>query len=140
MNIQYPVIIKPQKPKGYFVRFPDIEEAITQGDSLEECLYNAAEVLSLILDHYIESGREIPKPSHIKGAHLVAPDAKTQAAILVRLARGDRPMSQIARTLETSWPAAQRMENPKHWPTLRQLEKVAAALGKRLVLSFEETK
>jgi antitoxin HicB len=49
-------------------------------------------------------------------------------------------MSQIARALETSWPAAQRMENPKHWPTLRQLEKAAAALGKRLVLSFEETK
>jgi antitoxin HicB len=39
--------------------------------------------------------------------------------------------------LETSWPSAQRREDPKHWPNLRQLEKAAFALGKRLVLSFE---
>ena len=26
MNIRYPAIIKAQKPNGYFVRFPDIEE------------------------------------------------------------------------------------------------------------------
>ncbi len=47
MNIRYPAIIKPQKPSGYFVRFPDIEEAVTQGETLDECLFNAAEVLSL---------------------------------------------------------------------------------------------
>jgi hypothetical protein len=31
----------------------------------------------------------------------------------------------------------QRLEDPKHWPSLRQLENAASALGKRLVLSFE---
>ncbi len=46
-------------------------------------------------------------------------------------------MSELAPALETSWPSAQRLEDPKHWPTLRQLEKAASALGKRLVLSFE---
>ena len=35
-----------------------------------------------------------------------------------------------------SWPSAQRLENPRHSPTLRQLEK-AAALDKRLVLALE---
>lgn len=137
MNIRYAAVIRPQKPGGYFVRFPDIEEAITQGETIDECLFNAAEVLSLVLDHRIAKGLPIPKPSRIKNARMIAPDAKTQAAILVRMLRGRRPLSELARALETSWPSAQRLEDPKHWPTLRQLEKAASALGKRLVLSLE---
>jgi antitoxin HicB len=39
--------------------------------------------------------------------------------------------------MQTSWPAAQRLEDPRHSPSLKQLERAAAALGKRLVLSFE---
>jgi len=68
---------------------------------------------------------------------IIAPDARTQAALLVRLTRGDRSLADIARALETSWPAAKRLEDPHHWPSLKQLEKTAQALGKRLVLSFE---
>ena len=90
-----------------------------------------------MLDHRIAQGQLIPKPSRIKNARMIAPDAKTQAAILIRLMRGKRPVSELARALETSWPSAQRLEDPKHWPSLRQLEKAASALGKRLVLSLE---
>jgi antitoxin HicB len=60
-----------------------------------------------------------------------------QAALLVRQARGDRSLAELARALETSWPAAKRLENPRHYPTMKQLEKAAAAMGKRLVLTFE---
>jgi len=38
MNIRYPAVIKPQKPSGYFVRFPDIiEEAVTQASGQWQC-------------------------------------------------------------------------------------------------------
>lgn len=137
MTVRYPAILEPEEGGGYFVRFPDMEEAVTEGDTLEEALFNAAEVLSLTLDGRLEEGMEVPPPSSVEGAHLVAPDAKTQAALLVRFARGDRPLAELARQLNTSWPAAQRLEDPKHWPSLRQLERAAAALGKRLVLTFE---
>jgi len=93
---QHPAIIKPQKPSGYLVRFPDIEEAITQDETIEECLFNAAEVLSLVLDHRIAEGQPVPKPSRVKGARMIAPDAKTQAAVLIRLMRGERPVSELA--------------------------------------------
>ena len=73
----------------------------------------------------------------LEGAHYVAPDAKTQAALLVRRTRGERSLADLARALETSWPAAKRLEDPRHWPSLKQLERAAAALGKRLVLTFE---
>ena len=43
----------------------------------------------------------------------------------------------LARALETSWPAAKRLEDPTQWPSLKTLDRAAAALGKRLVLSLE---
>ena len=138
MNIRYPFRITPQEPSGFLVKCLDMENVFTEGDTLEECLFNASEVLTVMLDLYIDEGRDIPEPTQgINDAHYVAPDAKTQAAVLVRLSRGDRSMSEVARALETSWPCAQRLENPKHWPTLKQLDRAAAAFGKRLVLSFE---
>jgi len=141
MKILYPAIVKRQKPSGYFVRFPDLEEAITQGETVEEALFNASEVLTLALDHRLGRDREIPLPSRpSEKAHLVAPDAKTQAAILIRLSRGDRSVADLARVLGTSWPAVARLEDPRHSPTLRTLERTAAALGQKLIVSFEPTR
>jgi antitoxin HicB len=54
----------------------------------------------------------------------------------VQLSRGNQTTAELARILETSWPAAARLEDHHHWPSLRQLEKTANAMGKRLVLSF----
>lgn len=138
MDIHYPAVFEPHEPSGFFVRFIDIPEAITQGETADECEFNGAEVLSLILEEYVETGRKIPPPTQgVKNARYIAPDAKVQAALLVRQARGDRSLAELARALETSWPAAKRLENPRHYPTMKQLEKAAAAMGKRLVLAFE---
>lgn len=137
MNIHYPAKLVPDQD-GYFVQFVDLDEAFTEGATLEEALFNAVEVLTLTLDGRLEEGLAIPAPSEdIPGAHYIAPDAKTQSALLIRQARGERSLADIARALETSWPAAKRLENPRHWPSLKQLDKAATILGKRLVLSFE---
>ena len=137
MEIRYPAVLKPEE-SGYFVQFVDLEEAFTEGETLDEALFNAAEVLTLTLDARMEEGMSIPDPgSCVEGGYYIAPDAKTQAALLVRRARGDRPLAELARALETSWPSARRLEDGTHWPSLKQLDKAAAALGKRLVLSFE---
>lgn len=137
MEIRYPAVLTPDGA-GYVVRFIDLDEAITEGDSLEEALFNAAEVLSLTLNGRMAEGMEIPLPTAGgEPTHWVAPDAKTQAAMLIRHARGGRTLADLAHAMETSWPAAKRLEDPNHWPTLKQLEKAAAVLGHRLVLSFE---
>lgn len=138
MEIRYPAKIEPQKPSGYFVQFVDFDEAFSEGDTLDEALFNAAEVLTLTLEGRLEEGLDVPPPSRdVRGARYVAPDAKTQAAMLLRLARGERSLAELARALETSWPAAKRLEDPTHWPSLKTLDRAAAALGKRLVLTLE---
>ncbi|MDD2722383.1 MAG: type II toxin-antitoxin system HicB family antitoxin [Gallionella sp.] len=138
MEIRYPAHIEPQTDGTFLVQFVDLPDTFTEGGSLDEAVFNSVEVLSAMLGWHMEEGGQIAAPSlNVLGAHYIAPDAKTQAALLLRLARGDRSFADLARALETSWPVAKRLEDPKHWPSLRTLDRAAAALGKRLVLSFE---
>ncbi|MDR1062665.1 MAG: type II toxin-antitoxin system HicB family antitoxin [Azoarcus sp.] len=137
MDIRYPATLEAQPGGGFFVQFLDFPDIFTEGRTEEEALFNAAEVLSAVLHIKLEEGREIPTPSADKSARAIAPDAKMQAALLIRQARGDTSIADLARALETSWPAASRLENPKHWPSLKSLDRAAAALGKRLVLVLE---
>ena len=138
MDIRYPATVEAQKDGTFLVQFIDLTDTFTEGRTREEAMFNAAEVLSAMLAWRLDQSKLVPTPTQkVKGAHYIAPDAKTQAAILLRLARGDRTLSDLARALETSWPAAKRLEDPTHWPSLKTLDRAAAALGKRLVLAFE---
>lgn len=138
MEIRYPATVTSQSDGSFFVQFVDLPDTFTEGQTREEALFNASEVLSAMLAWRLDEARDVPPPSQrVKGAHYIAPDAKTQAAMLLRLARGERSLSELARALETSWPAAKRLENPTHWPSLKTLDRAAAALGKRLVLVLE---
>ena len=138
MNIRYPATVESQADGSFFVQFVDLPDTFTEGKTKEEALFNAVEVLSGMLAWRLDEAKDVPEPSQkLKGAHYIAPDAKTQAAMLLRLARGERSLSELARALETSWPAAKRLEDPTHWPSLKTLDRAAAALGKRLVLTLE---
>ena len=138
MDIRYPATIEAQTDGSFFVQFVDLQDTFTEGRTREEALFNAAEVLSAMLAWRLDQAQDVPAPSQkVRGAQYVAPDAKTQAAMLLRLARGERTLSELARALETSWPAAKRLEDPTHWPSLKTLDRAAAALGKRLVLTLE---
>lgn len=139
MKIEYPALFDPADEGGYTITFPDFPEAISEGDNLEEANYNATEVLDLTLTSRMEDNEIVPLPHTESGGnvYMISPDVNVQAALLVKLNRGDKKFSDLARTLGTSWPAVSRLEDPKHWPSLRQLDKIAAALGKRLVLSLE---
>jgi len=137
MNLSYPYTTKLQTNGSFLVQFVDFEEAFTEGETLEEAAFNAAEVLTGIIAYRLEQGEAIPMPSPAKKHLLASPSAGVQSAMLLRTARGDRPLADLARALETSWAAAQRLEDPRHWPSLKQLDRAARVLGKRLVLSFE---
>jgi len=137
MKIAYQAVFEPADEGGFCVTFPDLADAITEGDSWEEAFYNAEEVLNLVLEGRMEEGMEIPEPKQHEDGIWVFPSPQVQAALLVRLARRGRSLAELARALETSWPSAQRLESPKASPTLRQLNRAAVALGYQLVLSFE---
>lgn len=51
----YPAVLE-KEGEGYTVTFPDLPEAITEGDDLEMALFNAAEALTLALEQRIDDG------------------------------------------------------------------------------------
>lgn len=140
MNVAYPYKVT-EEDGAFLVQFIDLEDAYTEGDTLEEAHFHAADVLSLVVQGRIEDGFNIPRPSKTKGKgiYLVQPEPDLQVALLVHWSLEDRKqtMADLARTLKTSWASAQRLEKPGNNPTLKKLGEVAASMGKRLVLSFE---
>lgn len=137
MNFEYPCRIEPGEEHGYIAQFIDVEEAFTCGETIEECLHNAEEILTTMLSIRLENDDEIPRPTAGRHKYKIAPAAAVQAALLVKFSRQGKPLADLARTLGVTWPVVQRLENPNHSPTLKQLERAAAALGKRLIISFE---
>ena len=89
MDIRYHAVFEPEADDRFFVRFLDFEDIFTQGETEEECLFNAAEVLSGTLGLKLEDGDSIPAPGPgAPGSHAIAPDAKVQAALLIRFTHG----------------------------------------------------
>lgn len=71
MKIEYPAILTPAGEGGFLVDFPDFEGgAFTEGNTLEEALFNAAEVLGLILEARKAKGQPIPAPGTIHGPNV----------------------------------------------------------------------
>jgi len=63
-NYVFPAIFKPLDEGGYFIRFPDLSGAMSEGKSVSNAMYMARDVLSLTLLDRLEDGVEIPPPSN----------------------------------------------------------------------------
>ena len=78
MEIRYPATIAEQTDGTFFVQFVDLPEAFTEGQTLADALFNAAEVLSGVLAFRFDEGQAVPAPTqNVKGTRYIAPDAKT---------------------------------------------------------------
>ncbi len=138
MRTDFPYTVEADEDGFLFVQFIDLEDTFTQGETLEEAAYNASEVLSAMLAYRLEENQEIPEPSNCPiNGYMASPRPEVQAALLLRKARGNKTLSELASAMKTSWPAVQRLEDPRHWPSLKQLDKAARALGKKLILTLE---
>lgn len=58
--IAYVAVIQQDGPTDFLVTFPDVPEAITQGDSLEEARFNAHDALAAALGGYLKRERPFP--------------------------------------------------------------------------------
>jgi antitoxin HicB len=75
-NFEYPVSLEKAAEGGYVVTFPDVPEAITQGEDAAEALVRARDALETALEFYTDKGEKLPVPSKAKrGQHVVRPAA-----------------------------------------------------------------
>jgi antitoxin HicB len=105
---------------------------VTCGFSHEEAHAIAKEALDGVLAAEISRGNPVPPPS-FQGGHPVSVSSHIAIALQLRVLRGDKSQTEIARALGISCQAYQRLENPKRAnPTLKTLEKIAGVFGKKL--------
>lgn len=133
--LRYPAHLEPQKEGGYVVTFPDIPEAITQGEDVDDALLHAADVLESAIDWYIEDSLPIPKPSKLKrGQHLVELPASYAAKILLlneMAAQRIRP-AELARRLKVTPQEVTRLIDPHHKTRIYGIAGALKALGKTM--------
>jgi antitoxin HicB len=56
----FTVILTPEQKGGYSVSIPAFDGAVTQGDTFEQAMENALDVVELFLAAYAEDGIDIP--------------------------------------------------------------------------------
>ncbi|EGE9542555.1 type II toxin-antitoxin system HicB family antitoxin, partial [Salmonella enterica subsp. enterica serovar Anatum] len=80
--MRYPVVLTPDSG-GYVVSFPDIPEALTQGDSREEALKNALDALVTAFEFYFEDGERIPEPGNVTDDFVEVPASVVAKVMLL---------------------------------------------------------
>ncbi len=70
--MRYIAILYPAKEGGYAVEFPDFPEALTQGDTLNEAIDMASDVLGIVVEEYAKARRDLPTPSTLEQIKAVA--------------------------------------------------------------------
>jgi antitoxin HicB len=136
----YRVLLEPGARKGVVVAsFPDVPEAITEGDGEQEALKQAEEALGLALLSYPVRGLPLPVARARRGpAVTVSADVAGKLAVLEAFAAAGISKSEFARRLGVGENEARRILDPMHATKLPRLADALAVLGRRLVVGVEE--
>jgi antitoxin HicB len=132
----YPVKLR-QDGKFILATFPDIPEAITQGNDRAHALEMAREALELALEFYFNDQRPVPLPSEAKRAQPVIhlpPTVAAKVLLLNEMLRQNVRPSELARRTGLTKQEVNRLTNLRHPTKIDRIDAALQALGKRLFL------
>ena len=133
--LKYPANFEPAEEGGFVITFPDIPEAITQGEDEEDARRRASDALESALDFYFEAPRPIPAPSKPKrGQRLIELSASLSAKVLLlneMVSQKIRP-AELARRLKVTPQEVTRLTSLHHTTKIDGIAAALKALGKTL--------
>lgn len=135
--LDYPVDLAPDDG-AILVTFPDVPEAITQGEDMDEALLYAVDALETALSFYVDDRKPLPRPSKPKrGQKTVRPSALECAKLGVYQAMTEQGIkkAELARRLGWHMPQVDRLFDLRHASRLDQIEAAARALGRHVEVS-----
>jgi antitoxin HicB len=136
----YAVKLTPDKDDGgYVVTCRDLPEAITQGDSIEEALAEAADCLEEAVAARIDDGRDIPAPSEARRRerNVTLPTTMAlKAAVYLAVREAGISNSELARRMQLDEKEARRILDPHHPTKLPRIEAALSALGRHVELTL----
>jgi antitoxin HicB len=132
--MRYPIEIA-RDGRFFLVTFPDIPEALTQGETLQEAREAARSALETALDFYFEGSRIVPRPSRIKrGGEFVelSPSLAAKVLLLNEMLRQKVRPAELARRLRTTPQEVNRLTDLHHTSKIDGIAGAMKALGKTL--------
>ena len=131
----YPMTLTPDTNGTYLVQFPDIPEAITVAEDVNEAQVNGLEALEAAIEIYFDEKRVVPSPSRPKARQLTVtlPALVTSKVLLANemVVQGVRK-SDLARRLKLHMPQIDRLLDPRHSSKIEAVEAALHAVGRRL--------
>jgi antitoxin HicB len=136
---RYPVRLQQEEDGGYVITLPDIGYGATQGDTLDEALAQAEDLLEEAVLGMMAHGEAVPVPSRAKGRPTVALPALTAAKLEAYRAMRAAGLNKKQLAERLGWQPSQvsRLFDGRHASRLDQIEAAMKALGRRLVVSSD---
>jgi antitoxin HicB len=139
MRYAYPYELAAQPEGGFTVTFPDLPEAVTQGEDEDEAAAMAEDALVTALSFYTDNAERLPRPSAARGR----PVAYVPPLVAAKLALHDAMLAAgvsnvaLARRLGTDEKTVRRLRDPLHQSRINQIDAALRALGKRMGIVIE---
>ena len=132
----------PELPGSYTVTFPDVPGAITQGEGIADAKAMAQDALEIMLDDYVEEGKDLPKAKtkRGKGSYWIEPSALAQIklALYEEFRKARISKTELARRMGIAKQQVDRLFALQHSSRIEQLESAFRAIGKTLTISVED--
>jgi antitoxin HicB len=125
-----------RKAGGYVVTFPDFDYGVTQGETAEEAMEMAQDLLMLTIGDFIRESKPLPAPRRHRGSKFrPVPLPALQAAkvdLYIAFRESRLTKAEFARRIGIPKTHIDRLFSLRHRSRLEQLESALAALGKSL--------
>ena len=139
----YPALFEPGDADGIVVAsFPDVPEAITEGEGQADARRMASDALGTALLAYVRASRALPRPGRLaRGleAITVEPDIAAKLAVLLAFEEVGISQREFARRLGKDEREVRRILDPMHPTKIGALDAALRALGRRLIVGVEKT-
>ncbi|KKX24348.1 type II toxin-antitoxin system HicB family antitoxin [Rhizobium sp. LC145] len=134
----YAAVFEPTEREGGFtVTFPDVPEAITEGEGMADARAMAEDALGVALLTYLEMGRALPEP--IAEGYMIAPapEIAMKIAVIETFRASGLSRTELARRIGKDEKEARRLLDPDTATKLPLMNSALAAMGQRLVIGLE---
>jgi antitoxin HicB len=138
-ELAYPAELKAEADSGFVVTLPDFGVGTAQGNTLDQALCQAADLLEAMVATHMAEGSDLPVPSAPAGRPLVrlTPLVAAKAEVYRAMRAAGISKAELARRVGISPQQAQRLFDLHHASRLDQIQSALAALGRRLVVTAE---
>lgn len=126
-----------EREGGFVVSFPDVPEAITEGDDMADALVQASDALGVALLTYLEMDRALPAAKAEGTLIYPAAEIATKIAVIETFRASGISRTELARRLGKDEKEARRLLDPDTATKLPLLASALAAMGQRLVIGLE---